>query len=118
MRLDSCGHLAARPAFLSRTQFPYDGLLRSPDRFADVLRETDMDVLSEVLKVVKLQGALFYNGEFSSPWSVYAAPSRELARYFGIDTEHVIVYHFLTEGRGSVRLENGDRLALGAGDIV
>ena len=24
-----------------------------------------MDVLSEVLKVVKLQGALFYNGEFS-----------------------------------------------------
>ena len=23
-----------------------------------------MDVLSEVLKVVKLQGALFYNGEF------------------------------------------------------
>jgi hypothetical protein len=28
-----------------------------------------MDVLSEVLKVVKLQGAMFYNGEFSSPWS-------------------------------------------------
>ena len=27
-----------------------------------------MDVLSEVLKVVKLQGALFFNGEFSSPW--------------------------------------------------
>jgi hypothetical protein len=35
-----------------------------------------MDVLSEVLKVVKLQGALFYNGEFSAPWSVYAAPLR------------------------------------------
>jgi hypothetical protein len=31
-----------------------------------------MDVLSEVLKVVKLQGALFCNGEFSSPWSVQA----------------------------------------------
>jgi hypothetical protein len=75
-------------------------------------------VLSEVLKVVKLQGALFYNGEFSSPWSVYAAPSRGLARYFGTDTEYVIVYHLLTEGRASVRLENGDRLALEAGDIV
>jgi transcriptional regulator GlxA family with amidase domain len=35
-----------------------------------------MDVLSEVLKVVKLQGALYYNGEFSSPWSVHSAPSR------------------------------------------
>ena len=58
-----------------------------------------MDVLSEVLRVVKLQGALFYNAEFSAPWSVYAAPSRGLARYFGTNTEHVIVYHFLTEGR-------------------
>ena len=77
-----------------------------------------MDVLSEVLKVVKLQGALFYNGEFSSPWSVYAAPSRGLARYFGTDAEYVIVYHLLTEGRASVRLENGQRLALEAGDIV
>jgi len=37
-----------------------------------------MDVLSEVLKVVKLQGALFYNAEFSSPWSVYAASSSAL----------------------------------------
>jgi AraC-like DNA-binding protein len=77
-----------------------------------------MDVLSEVLKVVKLQGALFYNGEFSSPWSVYAAPSRRLARYFGTDAEYVIIYHLLTEGRASVRLENGQRFALEAGDIV
>jgi AraC-like DNA-binding protein len=77
-----------------------------------------MDVLSEVLKVVKLQGALFYNAEFSSPWSVYAASSHELARYYGIDAEHVIVYHLLTEGRGSVRLDNGSRLNLEAGDIV
>ena len=53
-----------RPAFLSTTQLPYDGLLQSLERFADVPGETDMDVLSEVLKVVKLQGAMFYNGEF------------------------------------------------------
>jgi AraC-like DNA-binding protein len=77
-----------------------------------------MDVLSEVLRVVRLQGALFYNAEFSSPWSVYAASSRQLARYFATDTEHVIVYHFLTEGRASVRLDNGNRLSLEAGDIV
>jgi AraC-like DNA-binding protein len=77
-----------------------------------------MDVLSEVLKVVRLQGALFYNSEFSSPWSVYAAPSRGLARYFATDTEHVIVFHLLTDGRASARLDNGDRLALEAGDIV
>ena len=77
-----------------------------------------MDVLSEVLRVVRLQGALFYNGEFSSPWSVYAASSHGLAQHFGTDTEHVIVYHLLMEGRAVVRLENGGRLALTAGDIV
>ena len=35
-----------------------------------------MDVLSEVLKVVKLGGALFYNAEFSAPW---CAPRSTLA---------------------------------------
>jgi len=77
-----------------------------------------MDVLSEVLKVVKLQGALFYNGEFSAPWSVRAAPSRALARYFAAGAEHVIVYHLLTEGRAQIRLDTGGRLPLSAGDIV
>jgi hypothetical protein len=38
MRQDFCGHLSARPAFLSTTHLPYDGLLQSPERFADVLR--------------------------------------------------------------------------------
>jgi len=77
-----------------------------------------MDVLSEVLRVVRLQGALFYNGEFSSPWSVYAAGSHALARHFGTENEHLIVYHLLTEGRATVRLEGGDSLSLSAGDIV
>lgn len=77
-----------------------------------------MDVLSEVLRVVRLQGALFYNAEFSSPWSVYAASSYALARYFAAEAEPVVVYHLLTEGRASVRLDDGSRLALEAGDIV
>ncbi len=77
-----------------------------------------MDVLSEVLRMVRLQGALFYNGEFSSPWSVYAVGSHALAHYFGTESERVIVYHLLTDGRASVRLDNGHRLNLAAGDVV
>lgn len=37
---------------------------------------------------------------------------------FGTNAEHVIVYHFVTEGHASVRMENGSRLKLDAGDIV
>jgi AraC-like DNA-binding protein len=82
------------------------------------LLEDFMDVLSEVLKVVKLQGAMFYNAEFSSPWSIWAAPSNRLATYVAPGAKNVIMYHLLTEGRASVRLENGEQIALGVGDIV
>ncbi|HUK25099.1 MAG TPA: AraC family transcriptional regulator [Terriglobales bacterium] len=77
-----------------------------------------MDVLSEVLKVVKLQGALFYNGEFSSPWSVRAASSSGLARYFAPGAGHVIIYHLVTQGHASVWLDKGEHLSLSAGDLV
>jgi AraC-like DNA-binding protein len=77
-----------------------------------------MDVLSEVLKVVKLQGAMFYNGVFSSPWSLCSPASRTVARYLAPDAEHVIIYHLLTEGHASARLLDGERIALDAGDLV
>jgi len=77
-----------------------------------------MDVLSEVLRVVKLQGAIFFNGEFSSPWSFCSPPSHVVAPYVAPAAGHVIIYHLLTEGRASARLLDGDRIALDAGDIV
>ncbi len=77
-----------------------------------------MDVLSEVLKVVKLQGAMFYNAEFSVPWSLRSPPSCTIAPYMAPGAGHVIIYHLLTEGRASARVENGERVALVAGDIV
>jgi len=77
-----------------------------------------MDVLSEVLKVVKLDGAVFYNAEFSSPWSFRSPPSREVATFVAPAAGHVIIYHLLTEGRAFARPEEGERLPLEPGDIV
>ncbi|HET7440245.1 MAG TPA: AraC family transcriptional regulator [Terriglobales bacterium] len=77
-----------------------------------------MDVLSEALKVVKLQGAMFYNGEFSSPWSLCSPASRTVAPYLAPGAGHVIIYHLLTEGHASARLLDGERIALEAGDLV
>jgi len=77
-----------------------------------------VDVLSEVLKVVKLQGAMFYNGEFSSPWSLCSPASRLVAPYLAPDAEHVIIYHLLTEGHASARLLDGEHIVLKAGDLV
>lgn len=78
-----------------------------------------MDVLSEVLKAVKLDGALFYNAEFSAPWCFRQPASRTMAPYLSSDSKHVIVYHLLTEGRGYAHVEGDGRpLPLDAGDIV
>lgn len=77
-----------------------------------------MDALSEVLKVVKLDGAIFYNAEFSSPWCFVSPGSRTLAPLLAPGADHVITYHLLIEGRGFARLKEGDRIPLEAGDIV
>lgn len=77
-----------------------------------------MDVLSEILKVVKLDAALFFNGEFSAPWCFSARPSKNIAHYLSSTAGHVIIYHFLTEGRAYARLAEGARMELNAGDIV
>ena len=87
-----------------------------------------MDVLSEVLRTVKLRGALFFNGEFSAPWCFRSAPSASaaalLAPLLGTaqagasEPGRLIIFHFLTEGRAYARLPDGKREELSAGDIV
>ena len=77
-----------------------------------------MDVLSEVLRVVRLDGALFFNGEFSAPWCVSEPRSTAIASYLSPNSGHLILYHFLTEGRAVARLPDGTREELTAGDVV
>jgi len=77
-----------------------------------------MDVLSEVLRSVKLQGALFYNGEFSSPWSFCSPASSSIAPHLSPGAGHVIIYHLLTEGRATARVPDAERVTLSAGDVV
>ena len=38
-----------------------------------------IDVLSDVLRVVRLSGAVFFTAEFSSPWAVESPPPETLA---------------------------------------
>jgi len=77
-----------------------------------------MDVLSEVLRVVRLEGALFFNGEFSAPWCLRSSGSTGIATYLSPGAGHLIPYHYLTEGRAYAGLPEGKREELTAGDIV
>jgi AraC-like DNA-binding protein len=77
-----------------------------------------MDVLAEILKVVKLDAALFFNAEFSAPWCFSIRPSKEIAHHLSPSSGHLIVYHLVTEGRAHATLPDGRRVELTAGDIV
>jgi len=77
-----------------------------------------MDVLSEVLRAVKLEGALFFNAEFSAPWCITSAQSLALAPLLSPGAKQLIVFHFLTEGRAYARVPEGENEELVAGDIV
>jgi hypothetical protein len=74
-----------------------------------------MDILSEVLKVVKLEGALFFNAEFSAPWSIKSAKGKEMAPYLAPHAEHLIVYHFL---RGNIQPRLQARSLLPSGTVL
>jgi AraC-like DNA-binding protein len=93
---------------------------------ASSLDEKRIDLLSEVLRTVKLKGALFFNAEFSTPWCIQSRQPSSVADVLSSllhdpspsGTSRLIVFHFLTEGRAHARLVDGSRVELGAGDIV
>jgi AraC-like DNA-binding protein len=78
-----------------------------------------MDVLSEVLTAVKLNGAVFFNADFSAPWCARSVDARTVTSYLSPNSQHVIIFHLLTEGRGYAHVEGDDRMvSLNAGDIL
>jgi AraC-like DNA-binding protein len=77
-----------------------------------------MDVLSEILSAIRLEGALFFNAEFTAPWCLNSSGSAGVRPLLHSKDAHVIVFHFLTEGEAYANLPGGERLQLAKGDIV
>jgi AraC-like DNA-binding protein len=82
------------------------------------------DTLSEVLRAVRLTGAVFFAVDASAPWVAETPDARELRPYLLPGAEHVIDYHVITHGscwggilgEPPVRLEAGDVIAFPQGD--
>jgi AraC-like DNA-binding protein len=77
-----------------------------------------MDPLSDLLRVVRLDGAYFYPVEAAEPWSVVSAGARELAPRILPGAEHLISYHILTRGRCYAGLVGEPQVELLAGDVI
>src|SRR5512138_1408696 len=78
-----------------------------------------MDALSNVLKSVRLEGAVYLNAEFTAPWCIRGECGLPSVRRRLAGAEHVAFFHFLTEGACKVRLlGSGEVLDAAAGDLV
>lgn len=77
-----------------------------------------MDALSEILKVVQLNGAIFFNARFTAPWCVASPAEAALAPMLGVGAERVLLYHYVMEGSCLIMLDGMTPLRLSAGDVM
>ena len=77
-----------------------------------------MDPLSDVLRVVRLDGAYFYAVEATEPWSVRAVPAKELTPRLLPQAEHLISYHVLTSGRCWGGVYGEEQVEMEPGDVI
>jgi AraC-like DNA-binding protein len=78
-----------------------------------------MDVLADVLRVVRLTGAVFFTAEMSSPWSVSSPPSDQLKPLLAPTAECLALFHIQSEGE-PCRIVAPDQpvLTMEAGDLL
>jgi Cupin len=79
-----------------------------------------MDVLSDVLRAVRLTGAVFFDVEARSPWVATTPAAAKIAPSVMPEAEHVIQFHAVTSGDCWAELLDGSipPLHLSEGDIV
>lgn len=83
-----------------------------------------MDTLSDVLRNVRLTGAVYFTVDASEPWVAESAPGPAIAPHIASGVEHVVNYHIITRGscwsgiigQAPVMLEAGDVIVFPHGD--
>lgn len=77
-----------------------------------------MDALSDVLRVVRLKGGVFLHAEFSAPWCIASQITAEDCGALVEGAEHLVLYHYVVEGRLAAQIPNGKPVEIGAGEVV
>lgn len=79
-----------------------------------------MDAVSDVLRAVRLSGAVYLNGEFTEPWCVIGQGNAALYGAFLPLSERVVSYHLIIEGHCCAQLagNQGSAIHLNAGELL
>ena len=79
-----------------------------------------MDVLSDVLREVRLTGAVYFDVHAGAPWIAATPGAASICAGVMPEFEHVIAFHIMLDGRGWAQLagRGPDPVCLDAGDAV
>jgi AraC family transcriptional regulator, alkane utilization regulator len=77
-----------------------------------------MDVLSDVLRVVRLSGAVFFTADFSAPWALESPIPDMLASAVMPEAECVVLFHILVEGECEVVCPGHPVTTMESGDVI
>lgn len=77
-----------------------------------------IDTLSDVLRAVRLNGAVFFAVDASTPWVAETPASAQIAPFIMPGVEHVIEYHVVTHGTCWAGIVDEPAIQLHAGDII
>src|SRR5688572_2771148 len=79
-----------------------------------------MDAVSDVLRLVRMGGAMYLNADFTAPWSTIGKTDAELCAAFLPRSERVVSYHLIVEGSCWARLavDPASAIQLHAGELL
>jgi AraC-like DNA-binding protein/mannose-6-phosphate isomerase-like protein (cupin superfamily) len=77
-----------------------------------------VDALSEVLKVLQFDSAIFFKARFTAPWCLASPQADAVARQVDARARRLLFYHFFVDGSCTVQLDGLSPVQVRAGDIV
>jgi hypothetical protein len=77
-----------------------------------------MDALSDVLRVVRLKGGVFLHAEFTAPWCISSKVSPGDCGPLLEGAEHIVLCHYVVEGRLTAQIPNGTPVEIEAGEVA
>jgi AraC-like DNA-binding protein len=81
-----------------------------------VLKDRTMDVVSDVLRAVRLSGVVVFHTELTAPWGLAVPPAATMASLLHLESRHLIGFHAVARGRCISVLDGAE--TLNEGDVV
>ena len=77
-----------------------------------------MDVLSDVLKTIRLEGALFLNGDMHAPWCFKVPKGTDIAQLLKPGAERMAICHLVLQGECWAQLDGEKPVRVKAGEVA